>query len=196
MTDQKLMKTLKQEMKDFQKEMKNLKDNPSEFMKVQKRAMETNMKYMMHSMIPTLITLIPIILIFGWLNAHFAYEPIIPGEEFSTRAIFEAGTTGSVELKDIEGLNIVSDVEQEIKCYNEKGWILSKEICKAEWKLEGDAGNYLLEYEYDKQIFKKELLISEEKEYTKVTEPVKGSKLKALENGNEKVKPIPGIGLG
>ena len=70
-TDQELMKTLKVELKDLQKEMKTLKDNPEKFMKIQKRAMEKNLVYMKHSMKPTLITFIPLILIFGWLKSSF-----------------------------------------------------------------------------------------------------------------------------
>ncbi len=81
-TNQSLMKQLKDEIKALQKQMKELKDNPQEMMKVQKRAMETNMKYMMQSFRSTLITFVPIILIFGWMNAHVAYAPIHPGEEF------------------------------------------------------------------------------------------------------------------
>jgi len=76
MTDQDLMKSLKAEIKDFQKEMKNHKDNPSKMMELQKEAMGKNMKYMKHSMKPTLITFIPIILVFGWLRT--TYTPIGP----------------------------------------------------------------------------------------------------------------------
>ena len=38
-TDQEVMKTLKGDMKHFQKEMKKLKDNPKKMMEVQKKAM-------------------------------------------------------------------------------------------------------------------------------------------------------------
>ena len=71
MTDQELMKTLKEDIKAMQKQMKELKDNPEKMMAVQKEAMQKNMKYMMHSMKPTLITFIPIIIIFGWLRSHY-----------------------------------------------------------------------------------------------------------------------------
>lgn len=71
-TNQELMKSLKAELKSMQKEMKTLKDNPEKFMKVQKQAMQKNLQYMKHSMKPTLITFIPLILIFGWLRLRFA----------------------------------------------------------------------------------------------------------------------------
>ncbi|MDP3916964.1 MAG: EMC3/TMCO1 family protein [Nanoarchaeota archaeon] len=71
-TDQELMKNLKKELKDLQKEMKTLKDNPEKFMSKQKEAMTKNLEYMKHSMKPTLITFVPLILIFGWLKTSFA----------------------------------------------------------------------------------------------------------------------------
>jgi len=76
MTNQELMKTLKAEIKDFQKEMKENKEDKDKMMELQKKAMEKNMKYMKHSMKPTLVTFVPIILIFGWLRT--TYTPIGP----------------------------------------------------------------------------------------------------------------------
>ncbi len=71
-TDQELMKSLKKELKELQAEMKELKDHPSEFLRVQKKAMEKNLAYMKHSMKPTLITFLPLIIIFGWLRHRFS----------------------------------------------------------------------------------------------------------------------------
>ena len=76
MTNQELMKSLKAEIKDFQKEMKGYKDDAVKMMELQKKAMQKNMKYMKHSMKPTLFTFVPIIIIFGWLRT--TYTPIGP----------------------------------------------------------------------------------------------------------------------
>src|SRR3989338_1839620 len=94
MTNQELMKKLKEEMKDYQKQIKELRNNPARAMEVQKKAMESNMKYMSHSFKPTLITIIPIFIIFGWMSATFAHESIHPNQEFTLAAIFEKGATG------------------------------------------------------------------------------------------------------
>ncbi|MBW2996089.1 DUF106 domain-containing protein [Candidatus Woesearchaeota archaeon] len=196
MTDQHLMKTLKEDIKKFQKQMKELKDNPKEFMAVQKRAMETNMKYMMHSMKPTLITFIPIILIFGWLNANLAYDPLLPGQEFTTSAIFEQGTEGEISLIAPEGIELVSNSTQKIECNIEKGWIRSKEVCQSQWTLKGPSGNYLLEYEFEDQKEDKEILITEERAYEKPVKIVKEGKLQQIKINNEKMKPIPGLPIG
>ena len=82
-TDQNLMKHLKDESKELQKQIKALKDKPDEMMKVQKQHMESSMKYMKQSFRPLIFTFIPIILIFGWINAHLAWEPITPEQEFA-----------------------------------------------------------------------------------------------------------------
>lgn len=71
LTDQKLMKELKDEMKGFKDEMKKFKDNPEKMMEIQKRAMEKNMKYLLQSLKPTLITFIPILIIFEWMRQYY-----------------------------------------------------------------------------------------------------------------------------
>lgn len=77
MTDQEMMKSLREELKKFQKEMKELRNNPQKMMETQKKAMDVNMKYMMHSFKPMFITLIPIIIIFGWLRSTYDSETVI-----------------------------------------------------------------------------------------------------------------------
>jgi len=184
MTDQHLMRTLKADIKGFQRQMKELKHDPKKVMEVQKRAMETNMKYMMHSMKPTLITFIPIIIIFGWLNAHLAFDPILPGQDFTTTALFAKGTAGEITLGVPEGMELLNKAEQTI--VNNQ----------AEWTLKGATGNYLLEYEYGGQAFTQELLITEERAYEKPVKTIKGGQLKTLRINNQKVKPISFLPFG
>ncbi len=70
-TNQKMMKELKDEMKIYQKEMKELKDSPEKMLNLQKKVMEKNMKYIMESFKPTLVTMIPALIIFAWLRTHY-----------------------------------------------------------------------------------------------------------------------------
>jgi len=157
MTDQSLMKDLKEEIKSFQKQMKELRDKPQKMMKVQKQAMETNMKYMMHSMKPTLITFLPIIIIFGWLNGHLAYEPLLPNQEFTTTAFMARGTSGTIELIIPEELALISNANQTI-ANNE-----------ASWTLKGTEGTYVLEYVYnDNEHQDKEVTVSKISDYSAV----------------------------
>ena len=149
-TDQDLLKRLREEMKELQAEMKRLKDKPDEMMKVQKQAMETNMKYMMKSFKPTLITFIPIIIIFGWLNAHFAFEPLVAGNDFSVALEFVEGLTGPVALVVPEGLSLLNGAET------------SKEIYagKTIWFLRADkSGEYRLLFTYSGKEYAKDVII-------------------------------------
>ena len=70
-TDQKLMKEIKEEQKSLQKEMKAFKDHPDKFMELQKKALEKTITTFKESLKPTLITFLPIIIIFGWLKTYY-----------------------------------------------------------------------------------------------------------------------------
>jgi len=157
-TNQDLMKQLKDEMKEFQREVKELKKEPEKAMQVQKKSMQTNMKYMMQSMKSTIYSIVPIIIIFSWMSANFAYDPILPGQDFTTTVVFEENVKGNVELSVPRGLTIDGGARKEVKD-NEVKWILS-----------GNKGEYLLEYIFDGKKYGKEILITEKKKYK---EPIK-----------------------
>lgn len=176
-TDQDLMKRLKEEMKALQKEMKELKQNPEKMMAVQKKAMETNMKYMMQSMKSTLFTFIPIIIIFGWMNAHLAYEPIMPGQDFTTTVQFEEGASGEIELTSFpKGITIDGYAAKEVK------------DGKVSWLLNGDTGEYQLEYKFDGQTYKKDVLITDEHDYKTPLTKLKDGKISAIQIDNQPLK--------
>ncbi len=114
LTNQAEMKRLKEEQKEYQKKFKELKDKPEEMMRLQKEAMSKNMEYMKHSLKATLITLLPIILVLGWMTAHLSYEPIYPGEPYSVTAIFTEGTMGMATLVVDGGTTIKGKAQQEV----------------------------------------------------------------------------------
>ncbi len=175
-TNQNLMKELKEEMKSFQKQMKELRQNPEKMMEVQKKAMKTNMKYMSHSMRSTLFTFIPIILIFGWMTAHLAYEPILPGQEFTTTAVFQEGASGEIGLIIPKGISLGGEAIKEIS------------DSKVVWVLKGDAGEYLLEYKFNEEKHTQEILITDEQSYENPIAKIKNSQLKSLEINNKPMK--------
>src|SRR3989344_6269039 len=181
MTDQELMKTLKEDIKSLQKEMKQFKDNPSKMMEINKKAMEKNMKYMMHSMKPTLVTFIPLIIIFAWLSSHFAYYPLVAGEQFTIDATFEEGTLGDILLDSPNGVELLNDKEQKI--VNDE----------SRWMLKGEPGTYKLKFTYDDRQFTQDILIVENKdnwEYKNPLQKIKDSNLKQIMVENEKVTVI------
>jgi uncharacterized membrane protein (DUF106 family) len=156
-TNQNLMRDLKNEMKEFQKQIKELRHDPQRAMEIQKKSMKTNMKYMSHSLRSTLFTFIPIILIFGWMNAHLAFTPILPGQSFTTTVVFEEDADGKIELSVPEGLNIEGEAVKKI----------SKETKDNEvkWLLNGDEGEYLLEYTFNNKKYNHEVLITNKNTY-------------------------------
>ena len=167
-TDQVLMKKLKDDIKEHQKRVKELKNEPAKAMEIQKKAMESNMQYMMHSLKPTIITFIPIILIFGWMSSNFAYESIKPQQEFSITAFLDKTASGSMELAAPEGITITSDKIKKI----EEG--------RATWNLKGNEGEHILELDYNGEKQEKNVLITNDDKYI---EPIK-------KTGNSQIKSI------
>jgi len=175
-TNQNLMKELKNEMKELQKETKELKSQPAKMMEVQKRAMQTNMKYMSHSMRSTLFTFIPIILIFGWMNSHLAYNPIMPQQEFTTTLSLYDGVRGNIELIVPEGITISGESNKTIE---------SNEV---KWVLKGEEGEYLLEYKIDGKSYTRDLLITKDQSYAAPIKIVKDKTVMQISIDNEKLK--------
>jgi len=178
-TDQNKMKKLKQDMKEYQKKIKSLsKENPQKAMAIQQEAMKKNMEYMKSSFKSTLYTLIPIIIIFGWLNAHMAYYPIEPTQPFKVTAFFTEGHAPTANISSIPELEIIGNATQQI--------INSK----AEWELKGEEGEYKLIINYNNEEYDKPLLISSERKYEQPEKRIKDSKLKKIVTSNEKIYPL------
>jgi uncharacterized membrane protein (DUF106 family) len=185
-TDQELMKTLRAEMKELQNAMKEHKDTPDQLMKIQQKAMEKNMVLMKHSMKPTFFTAIPILILFGWLNAHIAYFPVMPDSPFEVFAEFKDGITGNVVLsvQPEEGIQFITDQTQPIT-----------ETNIARWELQGREGDYTLEYTYEGETQTLPLLITPNREYKTPMMKTKSSYFKSVNVALEKVKPLEFMGL-
>ena len=180
MTDQKKMKALKEEQKEYQKRMKELKDQPDKMMSIQKEAMSKNMEYMKESFKPTLVTMLPIILIFAWMSGNLAYEPIYPDETFSITANFAEGIEGIATMVVDEGTSIhsSSSATQEI------------EDGQATWKLKSDEGEHILEVQVGEDIATKEVLITTELEYADAGEVYAHSDIENIQIDYNKLKPL------
>ena len=76
MTDREKMKEIKDRQKELRKEMKTHKDNPEKMLEINKKMMEDMPEQLKHSMRPMMVTIIPIIIFFGWLRATFALTAI------------------------------------------------------------------------------------------------------------------------
>lgn len=180
MTNQQEMKQLKGDLKEFQKKMKSHKGNPEKLMKLQKEAMGVNMTYMRKSMKPTLITFLPILLIFGWMNAHFAYAPLEPGAEFSLTATLEEGINSNVSIEVPEGLTVISDTEAEIIDN------------KATFRLKGEEGEYYATLKHDDTEEDKHIIVTTEPRYAEVTSTYDGP-IESITLGNDKLRVLWGL---
>lgn len=158
LTNQSLMKDLRNELKELQKEMKDLRNNPKKMAQVNERMMETNSKYMSHSMRPTFFTLIPILLIFGWLSSHIGYYPIMPGENFQITAVFEEGVNGEVNINLPEEIKLLEGEPNREILRKEVSWIL----------LSDNEGDYNIEFEVNGKTYTKRVLITNEREYAPI----------------------------
>ena len=178
-TDQALMKKLKDDIKEYQKQIKELKGNPTKAMEVQKKSMELNMKYMMHSLKPTIITFIPIILIFGWMSSTFAYESIKPHEEFSVSVFLDKNTNGHIELVAPDEITIIDEKVKKI------------ENDKATWKLKSEEGEHILEFVYNGEKQQKSVLITNDNKYIEPNKNTKDSSIKNIQINYKKSIILP-----
>lgn len=176
-TDQALMKKLKEDMKEHQKKIKELKNEPAKAMEMQKHSMEANMKYMMHSLKPTIITIIPIIIIFGWMSSTFAYESIKPDKEFSVTATF-GDNNGNAELIVPEEVIVIGDKNKKIENYH------------ATWNLKGAEGEHMLEVVHDGEKQQTSVLITTGKRYINPLKKTEGN-IKSIAINYKKLVVLP-----
>ena len=186
MTDQNLMKSLKDEMKKYQQDMKKESKDPKKVMEIQKKSMEVNMKYMSSSLKPSFITLIPALLIFAWLGSVLSYDPITPGQTFTTTVVFENGISGNMAIVVPPEINVLENSTKEIK------------DGKVVWKLIGKEGEYLIEYKYNEKSYKKESLITAKQEFKMPLQKIGDKTVKtiSIDNNPKKIMNLFGWKLG
>jgi len=72
LTDKEKMKEMRQKQIELKKEMNLYKDNPQKMMEINKKMLEHMPEQMKMSLKPTLVTMIPLLIMFGWLRSTFA----------------------------------------------------------------------------------------------------------------------------
>jgi len=87
----------------------------------------------------------------SWMTANLAFAPIGVSEQFTVTVSFD-DYIGNAELFVPAGMTIVDSAVKEI----------SK---KVDWRLSGDAGEYLLEWQVDSRSYTKDVIIGS-KEYS------------------------------
>lgn len=155
-TDQILMKNLKEEINKLNKEARNHAKDQKKAMAMHKEMFSKQMTMMKHSLMSTFITILPILLLITWMNAHLAYDPITEGQQFTATVSFD-DYVGKAELLVPEGLAIVDDAVKDIDK-------------KVEWRISGKTGEYLLEWKVGDNSYLKDVIISNGQKYS---EPIK-----------------------
>ena len=150
-TDQKKMRDMKNDITNLRSEMKTAKD-PKKMGEINQKLMERTMEQFRLSMKPMLITMIPALIILGWMQANLAYQEIKPNEEFTTTAFFEKGASGEIELEAPIGTQLLNESKQ-------------KAAENVVWRLKGAAGNYELGYNYNNEHYAREIVITNSWEY-------------------------------
>ncbi len=148
-TNQKLLKAIKDEMKELREQIKST-DDKDHAATLNKQVMDKSFKQMQQSMRSIFVTFIPLIFLFGWLNANLTYFGLEAGE-FTTTVTFENGATGTIQLDSGE-LTLLSEATQAV-------------ADEVQWKLEGPPGEYTLEYIYGNEVYAMEVLLGDPHRY-------------------------------
>jgi len=148
-----------------------------------------------------IFTFIPIIIIFGWLNANMAFYPIMPGQEFDVTLTFDLEGLGkSISLVSVipeDQLEIINGITQTVEKNKTKTFLSEKWVGMANWKLKGPEGLYTLVYSFDddSRAYEKELIISEERKYALPEKRINDeSSLESIKIGNEPIRPLFNLG--
>ncbi len=184
-TDQKRLKEIKSKLKNLRGEQKKHKKDTKKMMSLQKEMMGLNMEMMKQSFKSMLYTFIPLILLFTWMSANIAYEPIAPGEEFSVTA--RVSNSFPYDLKDIN----VSVLPEGSVSRNE-GYVPSRESRReAQWLVTIESeGVHTLEFSSPTFSESVDVLITESKDYLDPVTDFRDSQLLRVEVGNDAVRPL------
>ena len=170
-TNQAKMKELKDGIKDHQKEMKLHKGDSKKLMEIQGKAMQKNMEYMKHSFKPMIFTFLPIIIIFGWLNSHLAYSPILPGQEFTVTVIPSTEFNFSV-IPELQVLN--------------RGIVNNTVVIK----MKGGEGEYTMYFDSASGSQTANVIVTENQKYANPKVIFKKGEIKSVLISNGKMKPF------
>lgn len=166
-TNQNLMKQLKGEIKELQEKMKKSRDDMKKTMQYNSQMMEKNMAMMKHSMGSTLYTIIPIIILFGWLTAHLAYIPLTEDVQFTITITFD-DYKGTAMLSVPKGLTIVDEATKNI-------------TSSVDWRLSGKPGEYLVSLKVGDKTYDKDITISNDHQFAPAVKNVNDGIVKSIQ---------------
>ncbi len=181
-TDQKAMKAHREDMKAMQKKAKELKSDPTKMMALNKEMMEKNMSMMMQTFKVSFITIIPILLLYGYLHAHLEYERINPQEEFSVTIALADAFEGNITVSTGTGLETVDGGQQTA----ESGKV---------FHFKGSEGLHPITFTANNKEYTHEVLISTTKDYLPRQQELNDATIKTITTDLEPVNIINILGL-
>ena len=181
-TDQDKIKRMREESKELRLQLKEHKSNPEKVNEINSRMIAISMDQMKQSWKSMIFTMVPVILIFGWLGAHVAVAPLMPNENFDVMLNFNTGITGEVNASS-ETLDIISELPVQIADNN------------AFITLSGATGSHLIEFTHNNKVYSKRILISNSQEYEEPTKSVSDGTLNSINVMHNKIQPLGGFSL-
>ena len=82
-TNQKILKKLKDEIKEIRGSIKEFKHDASKLGELNRQIIYKNSEQMRHSLRSLFFTMIPLLLLVTWMHSHVALENVEPGDAFS-----------------------------------------------------------------------------------------------------------------
>ena len=165
-TDQTLMKNIRDDLKKMQDQMKKSMHDQKKVAALQKVMMDKQWTMMRHSFTSTFITMLPIIVLFGWLTAHLSYVPINEDVQFTVNVTFD-DYVGNVTLIVPKEITIVGSATKEVSS-------------NVEWRMSGKTGEYLLEWTVGDKTYTKEVIITSEQRYADSVKVVNDGVVKSI----------------
>lgn len=184
-TDQKRLKEIKKEMKTLQEKQKKHRNDPKKVNEITKEMFAKNSEIMKQSFKSMIYTIVPLLFLFSWLSATMAFQPIMPGENFTVTAVVSPNYPGNIS--DIKLSSIPSMTGEKNYTHN----VTNSKGTEIQWILNAPKnGTYtiLIEGETFKQT--KEILVTTEKKYLNPVSLYSDSQLQGITIGNKPVRPL------
>ena len=181
LSNQKEMKRLKEEMDDLKSQMKLIRTDPKKVMAIQKELMKLQGQYSKHIWKVNFYTLVPIIFLFGWINAHFAFMPLYPDQPFNASLYFsEEVAPSSINISAPASLVLLNKSPDN----ESKNFI---------YTFKAPEGKYNLSLNVNGYPYSKEIIVSSRQEYAPIEEKYKLGPLKKIKLSNKSTRINLGI---
>ena len=188
-TDQQAFKRIKEESVEIRKQLKETsKTDPDKAIELNKKLMESSMVQMKGMWKPMIISMLPLLILFGWLIFNVGNLPIQPNQEFTTSVIFKEPGNGTITIELPEGIELLDSAAKNIEPTKIGFWAFKTDRGVAQWKLKGESGLYELKYTYKGITYNKDVLITEEYKYVRPQITIKDSDILNIKIDNKTLK--------